>query len=443
MNRDEGDYAAFDDPEHQAFESGASVELGGSKYATEFLKFFEKYKDTCLYFLALSGSTLYAHKGEAQLVREMINPISQQMNSNLNKDIHGIVTDEITNYVSKDTIWKRLETEEEFYQMKHLNVEYNSVFLKPDTFDKSNWKEAVRASLNFLLSKQKKVDSLKSWLISNISNYYPDVDKEKFANSFDNHQKMTLIQSGKDGQYNKKSFIMPTELIGEFNSLEDEFNINPVFVHSEEKIVGTVQNITKNEIKKGKIDVLGCVNMLTRGFDISYISSIVLLATSPKMNKSSESAPYTKRQMQTKGRAAREDNGFKNCNGLSGVKSLLLKLGIDVGIDNYFNQRIREYVMENLKVKTFLLDEKGVDTASYVAERMRRYYVMEDEMKITFDNILGISEEVCPLCKGTGKKPLNYKRKNIFNQLYSKIKRVFKPREIDNDFSGIDKELNT
>ena len=416
MNRDEGDAAPFDDAEHQGFESGASTEGGASLYATEFLKFFETYKDTCLYFLALSGSTVHSHKGEAQLVREVVNPISQQL-YNYNIDAHGTVTDKLTSHVSNNTVWKRLETEEEFYEMKRLNVEYNSFYLYPIIYHKNNWENAVKDSLTFLNDKQDRINDLRSWLIDNLNYYYPSVNKEQFVNSFDTHQKISLVQSGKDGEYNTKSFIMPTELISKFEPFKSDYNINPIFVHSDEKIKGAIQSISKKDISKNNINMIGCCNMMTRGYDIPYISSVVLLSTSPKMDKKSLAAPYTKRHIQTLGRAAREDNGFK-CNGLSGVKELLLSLGINVNEDNLFNTKIREYVLENLKVKVFLLEDDGIDTATYIRQRLGRYYVMETQMKETLENILGVNDDICPLC---GKKISNLKTKNIFSKLYLRL----------------------
>ena len=252
MNRDEGDAAAFDDAEHQGFESGASTEGGASLYATEFLKFFETYKDTCLYFLALSGSTVHSHKGKAQLVREVVNPISQQIDS-FDIDAQGSVFDKLTSHVKRDTVWKRLETEEEFYKMKDLNVEYNSFYLKPRIYHKDDWENAVRDNLTFLNNKQDRINDLRSWLIDNLNSYYPTVNKEQFVNSFDTHQKISLVQSGKDGEYNTKSFIKPSELISKFKSLRNDYNINPIFVHSDEKINGTIQSISKQSILEDSI----------------------------------------------------------------------------------------------------------------------------------------------------------------------------------------------
>ena len=439
MNRDEGDAAAFDDPEHQGFESGASTEGGASLYATEFIKFFKTYKDTCLYFLALSGSTVYAHKGQAQLVRGVVNPISQQLNDH-NVDAHGTVTGKLTSYVSRPTVWKRLETEEEFYKMKELNVEFNSFYLEPKIYHKDDWMQAIKDNLTFLNKKQDKINELKYWLIDNLNHYYPTVNKEQFVNSFDTHQKISLVQSGKDGEYNTKSFIMPTELIPEFEPLKHDYNINPIFVHSDEKINGTIQSISKQSISEDNINMIACCNMMTRGYDIPYISSVVLLSTSPKTDKKSLAAPYTKRHIQTLGRAAREDNGFKYCYGLSGVKKMLSSLGININEDNLFNTKIREYVWENLKVQVFLLEDDRVDTASYISERLGRYYVMETQMKETLENILGVNDDICPLC---GKKISDLKNKNIFSKVYSKIRKFFKRPQIDSDFSGIDKEIKS
>jgi len=398
MNRDEGDAAAFNDAEHQAFESGASTEGGASLYATEFLELFKTYKDNCLYFFEFSGSATWAHKGVVQLVRESMNPLSLQMNDNLCQDEHGVVTDNLTSHVSNDTVWKRLETEEEFYQMKELNVEYNSFFLEPEIYHKNNWLEAAKAATGFILSKQENINDMKSWLIDNVKNFYPNVNVEKFTNSFDNHQKMLLVQSGKNGEYNKKSFIMPREFIAEFDGFKKIFNIKPLFVHTNADIEGTVQQISKTQIKEEGINMLGCCNLLTRGFDIPYISAVLILSTSPKMDKKSIAAPFTKRHIQTAGRAAREDNGFKT-NGITGVKKLLLKLGIDINKDNTFNTKLRDYVWENLKVKLFLLEDDGVNTASYIKERVGRYYVMENQAKDSIENILGVKEnDTCPEC---------------------------------------------
>ena len=116
------------------------------------------------------------------------------------------------------------------------------------------------------------------------------------------------------------------------------------------------------------------------------------------MDKKSIAAPFTKRHIQTAGRAAREDNGFKT-NGITGVKKLLLKLGIDINKDNTFNTKLRDYVWENLKVKLFLLEDDGVNTASYIKERVGRYYVMENQAKDSIENILGVKEnDTCPEC---------------------------------------------
>ena len=119
---------------------------------------------------------------------------------------------------------------------------------------------------------------------------------------------------------------------------------------------------------------------------------------------------------------------------------MLSSLGININEDNLFNTKIREYVWENLKVQVFLLEDDGIDTASYISERLGRYYVMETQMQETLENILGVNDDICPLC---GKKISDLKNKNIFSKVYSKIRKFFKRPQIDSDFSGIDKEIKS
>jgi hypothetical protein len=196
-------------------------------------------------------------------------------------------------------------------------------------------------------------------------------------------------------------------------------------VHSNSDIQGTIQSIDKKEIKDKKIDTIGVCNLLSRGYDIPYFQSIVILATSPKMDKKSVSAPYTKRHIQTVGRGARFGSGIKNCGGLTDVKNLLTSIGIDINEDNEFNHEFREFILENLEVQVWLLYEDGVNTASYIAEKVKRYYVMFPEMKNTIDIILGNkTDELCPTCN----RPWPKKLRGII---------MFK----DDNFESIDKAL--
>jgi len=396
LDRDEGDYAGFDSAEQQAFESGSSTELGGSKYAINLLDMFNKFKSNCIYLLAVSGTTLNAHNSKAQLLREVGNPLALTQEETINTDKHGIVTDELKNYISEESSWKRLISEEVFYEMKHLNVEFNSWFAEPKIYHKRDFKVLIKDSIQSSKDKQEKINNQKSWLIKNVSKFYPNVDKNTFSNIFDDHQKINLIQSGKDGEYQTKSFITPTELIKELKKYD---NAKSIFVHSNSDIQGTIQFIDKEEIKEQKIDTIGVCNLLSRGYDIPYFQSIVILATSPKMDKKSVSAPYTKRHIQTVGRGARFGSGIKNCGGLTDVKNLLFNLGIDTNEDNEFNYKFREFILENLEVQVWLLYEDGVDTASYITEKIKRYYITFTEMKNTIDIIFGNkTDEVCPTC---------------------------------------------
>jgi len=396
LDRDEGDYAGFDSVEQQAFESGASVESGASKYAINIMDMFNKFKSNCIYLLAVSGTTLNAHNSKVQLVREVANPIALIQDENINIDMHGIVTDKLTNHVSDQSSWTRLISEEVFYEMKHLNVEFNSWFAEPKLYHKRNYQDLIKHSIQWSKEKQQKINNEKSWLIKNISKFYPNVDKKDFSNIFDNHQKINLIQSGKDGEYQTKSFIMPSELIKDLKKYDD---IKSIFVHSNPDIQGTIQSIDKEEIKDQKIDTIGVCNLLSRGYDIPHINSIAILATSPKMDKKSISAPYTKRHIQTGGRGARHGSGLKNCGGLTDAKNLLFKLGIDINEDNEFNHKFREFILENLEVQIWLLYEDGVDTATYIAEKLKRYYITFVEMKNAVDITLGNkTDELCPTC---------------------------------------------
>jgi len=436
LDRDEGDYAGFDSAEQQAFESGASTELGGSLYAINLIDMFDKYKDNCIYFLAVSGTTLNAHNSEAQLLREAGNPIALTQEETINVDEHGIVTDELKKYVSDESLWKRLVSEDEFYEMKHLNVEFNSWFAEPKLYHKRDWEVCVKDSIQWRIDKQETINKRKSWLINNVSKFYPNVDKNKFSTIFDDHQKINLIQNGKEGKYKTKSFITPNELM---NELEKYDNINPIFLHSTpEKVKGAILSIHKEEIKNKKIDTIGVCNLITRGYDIPYIQSIVMLATSPKMNKKSISAPYTKRQTQTAGRGARFGSGIKDCGGLSDIKNLLLNLGIDYTDDNEFNHKFREFLIENLEVKVWLLYDDGVDTATYISEKIKRYYISFTEMKNTIDVILGdkTDEHICPVCKRPFGKKITHidddctdidKTLGIYDKptLLSKIKKIW------------------
>ena len=192
-------------------------------------------------------------------------------------------------------------------------------------------------------------------------------------------------------------------------------------MHSNSDIQGTIQFIDKKEIKEQKIDTIGVCNLLSRGYDIPYIQSIVILATSPKMDKKSLSAPYTKRHIQTVGRGARFGSGIKNCGGLTDVKNLFFNLGIDTNEDNEFNYKFREFILENLEVQVWLLYEDGVDTASYIAEKIKRYYITFTEMKNTIDIIFGNkTDEVCPTCN----RP--WPKRSVVE---------------DNNFEGLDKVL--
>ena len=418
LDRDEGDYAGFDSAKQQAFESGASTENGGSKYAINLLDMFNKFKSNCIYLLAVSGTTLNAHNSKAQLLREVGNPLALTQEETLNIDKHGIVTDELKNYISDESSWKRLISEKVFYEMKHLNVEFNSLFAEPKIYHKRDYKDLIKDSIQWSKDKQEKINNQKSWLIKNVSKFYPNVDKNTFSNIFDEHQKINLIQSGKDGEYQTKSFIMPSELIEELKKYNDTKSI---FVHSNSDIQGTIQFIDKKEIKEQKIDTIGVCNLLSRGYDIPYIQSIVILATSPKMDKKSLSAPYTKRHIQTVGRGARFGSGIKNCGGLTDVKNLFFNLGIDTNEDNEFNYKFREFILENLEVQIWLLYEDGVDTASYIAEKIKRYYITFTEMKNTIDIIFGNkTDEVCPTCN----RP--WPKRSVVE---------------DNNFEGLDKVL--
>ena len=379
LDRDEGDYAGFDSVEQQAFESGASVESGASKYAINIMDMFNKFKSNCIYLLAVSGTTLNAHNSKVQLVREVANPIALIQDENINIDMHGIVTDKLTNHVSDQSSWTRLISEEVFYEMKHLNVEFNSWFAEPKLYHKRNYQDLIKHSMQWSKEKQQKINNEKSWLIKNVSKFYHNVDKKDFSNIFDNHQKINLIQSGKDGEYQTKSFIMPRELIKDLKKYDD---IKSIFVHSNPDIQGTIQSIDKEEIKDQKIDTIGVCNLLSRGYDIPHINSIAILATSPKMDKKSLSAPYTKRHIQTGGRGARHGSGLKNINE-----------------DNEFNHKFREFILENLEVQIWLLYEDGVDTADYIAEKLKRYYITFVEMKNAVDITLGNkTDELCPTC---------------------------------------------
>ena len=422
LDRDEGDYAGFDSAEQQAFESGASTQLGASKYAINLIDMFNKFKSNCIYLLALSGTTLNAHNNKAQLLREVGNPLALIQDENINIDIHGIVTDKLENHVSEESLWKRLISENLFYKMKHLNVEYNSWFAEPKKYHKRDYKDLIKNSIQWTKEKQQKINNEKSWLIKNVSKFYPNVDKKDFSNIFDDHQKINLIQTGKDGEYQTKSFVMPSEFINELKKYDDTKSI---FVHSNPDIKGTIQSIDKKEIKDKKIDTIGVCNLLSRGYDIPYIQSIAILATSPKMDKKSISAPYTKRHVQTGGRGARHGNGLKDCGGLTDVKDLLFKLGIDINIDNEFNYKFREFILENLEVQIWLLYEDGVDTATYIAEKIKRYYITFVEMKNAVDIILGNkTDELCPTCN----RPFSFSHK--------------KTDIIYDDFDGIDKVLS-
>ena len=246
LDRDEGDYAGFDDSEQQAFESGASVEMGGSKYAQSLLKMFSDYKDNCGYLYAVSGTPLNAHSDKAELLNEVGNAVALTQSQSMKKDKQGIVTDDLQKYVSTKSFWKPLITEEMFYQMKNLNVEFNSWFSKPETYHRRDWKILMKDSIEWRNKKQIKINNLKSWLIDNVINFYPDVNKNNFINIFDKHQKISLYQNGKEGTYKSQvSFIKPSEFINELKKYD---STNNTYVHSNSNIEGTIPSIDKQEI---------------------------------------------------------------------------------------------------------------------------------------------------------------------------------------------------
>ena len=154
--------------------------------------------------------------------------------------------------------------------------------------------------------------------------------------------------------------------------LKENHHIESRFVHSDPDIEGTVQKLTFDEIVDNKINLIGVCNMLARGFDIPYISATLILSTSPKMDKKSVAAPTSKRSIQTFGRQARFDSGIKGAKGLDDVRDILTDLGINLGIENEFNNKIGEYVKTNLEVQSFLLRSDKSDTSSYVIEKVYR-----------------------------------------------------------------------
>ena len=70
--------------------------------------------------------------------------------------------------------------------MKPLNVEFNSGFAEPKLYHKRNYQDLIKHSIQWSKEKQQKINNEKSWLIKNISKFYPNVDKKDFSNIFDN-----------------------------------------------------------------------------------------------------------------------------------------------------------------------------------------------------------------------------------------------------------------
>ena len=409
-NRDESDYAGFDSEEHQTFEAGTAkskTTSGGSKYANDVLEQFETFKDSCLYLLGFSGTMLNAQKGEVHLKRELHNAVSLAMGDSIVKDKWGTVYDELPNWLNDPNKWTNIVSEENFEQMKEDNIEYNSFFVEPGLYHKKDYKKAIKDAVAYTENKQKRVDNLKHYLIDNVSKFYPNVSGDELCTILDEAKKITLIQTGKSGEYATKSFITPTEFISDIEKVKEEFDIESRFLHSVAKIKGTIKRISIDEIVGGKINLLGVCNLLTRGYDIPYISAVLILATSPQMDKKSAAAPYTKRFIQTVGRLPRFDSGIIGAKGLTEIREILSDLGINIRKDTIFEEKFREYIKTNLELKAFLLYDDSSDTATYVVEKLKRVYVHELEFDRVFDKILGDEEieiEICECCNGTGIK---------------------------------------
>ena len=414
-NRDEGDYAGFDSEEHQSFEAGtgktkgAGINDGASHYAKQILKLFEKYKQSCLYLLAMSGTPLNAHKNEVHLERNIFNPVSNIMgNGTISKDKYGIVSDDLNNHLLEENKWTKIIDEHSYEEMKELNIQYNSFFLEPKLYHKDDYKNLIKNEISYNQEKQNILDNLKTWLIDNLDIHYPNVSVDQLSKLLDDTKKIGMVQTGKSGDWYSKSFITPQEYITTVKSLQNEFDINPIYVHSDSKIDDTIQGITEEQIVKDKINLIGVCDMMSRGFDIPYISSLGILYTSPKMDKKSIAAPYTKRMLQTIGRAARFDGGVEKTKGQDDIKEMFLDIGININLINSYNIKLREYIKKNLEVQTFLSYDTNSDTATYVVEKMKRMYVMEKDFNRVFDDILGEKvidlDEDCPCCNGTGKK---------------------------------------